>query len=323
MTGHYFKRLRYGRPIRAADLPPTYDSLASLLARRVVERFAHIGDGQVMAIPLTVRGPGEADDPPRCPGHPACAEFAGTDYCRESWLLHLAELREQPETHWHKCAHDRLCAFVPLIVNDQCLAVLKLAGPASRPKKDFEQQVELLDTLVRGFAISEAEFLHRLYRAERIAAELGAPPSPGKSEPVKRPSTHPQVRKAIQYIDQHLSDPKLTVATVARRVGVHPNYLSHLFVDQVGQRMSEFIAGRRMERAKTLLDNTDWQIKRIADETGYANSNWFCYVFRTFTGLTPGKFRKRARPPAERPPSIGPGGSRRYAHPPAPSNKTP
>ena len=59
--------------------------------------------------------------------------------------------------------------------------------------------------------------------------------------------------------------------------------------------MSRYIAVRRVELAKTLLVTTDWQIKRIARETGHANPTWFSHVFGVHTGCTPGEHRRRAR----------------------------
>jgi transcriptional regulator GlxA family with amidase domain len=46
---------------------------------------------------------------------------------------------------------------------------------------------------------------------------------------------------------------------------------------------------------KDLLSTTDRQIKHIARQAGYANPNWFCYVFRDITGFTPGIYRRQAR----------------------------
>jgi AraC-like DNA-binding protein len=160
---------------------------------------------------------------------------------------------------------------------------------------DFEGQVDLLDVLAHHFVLSQSGFLDRLLQDEETAADIGPLPSRRtKKHAVRRPS-HPQVVKAVQYIKKNLSDPKLTVGRVARELEIHPHYLSHLFADQIGQRMSQFIADQRVEQAKTLLATTDWQIKRIAHETGHANPNWFCYIFRTLTGLTPGGYRAQSR----------------------------
>jgi AraC-like DNA-binding protein len=297
LSGHYFKRIRDRRPILKASVRPNNGALQEHLFRHIVERFARMSDVIALAVPLGLSSPEEADDPPPNPGHPACAEYAGSDYCRESWQLHLAELRRRAETHWHKCDYGRLCGIVPVVCRDRCLAAVKLAAPASMPEEDFGRQVEILHLLVKDFVTTHVDFLGRLPHAELSAAEFSEPPSPGTEKVLEQLPSHPQVVRALQYIEEHLSDPKLTVAQVARELEMHPSYLSHLFADQVGRRMSRFITARRVELAKTLLATTDWQIKRIARDTGHANPNWFCYVFRVYTGLAPGGYRRKSRGP--------------------------
>jgi AraC-like DNA-binding protein len=244
---------------------------------------------------LSLAASDDAEDPPVHPCHPACADHAASDYCRESWQLHLAELHERPETHWHKCDLGRFCALVPVVFHERCLAAIKLACPATMAEQDFERCVEVLDVLVRDFVTAEADALSALLRAEQVAEAPGPPPAVGALPPSAPQPSHPQVLRALQYVENQLSDPKLTVGGVAQALGLHPSYLSQLFSEHVGQRLSRFIATQRVQRAQTLLATTDWQVKRIAVETGHANPNWFCHVFAALTGLTPGEYRRQSR----------------------------
>jgi AraC-like DNA-binding protein len=295
ISGHYFKRIRHRRAGHAAGADLSNGNLLALLSRSVIERFTRISDVVAIAVPVARSGPDDADDPPRNPGHPACSEHANSDYCRESWQLHLAELKRHPETHWHKCDYGRLCAIVPVVYHGQCLAAVKLACSDSMAEEEFERHVEILDTLVKDFVLSEARSLGRLLRAGRTAAGFGASPAPSTEEPIDNGVSHPLVLRALEYIETHLCDPALGVGRTARELGTHPSYLSQLFGSGVGQRMNRFIAARRVELAKTLLATADWQIKRIAREAGFANPNWFSYVFRTLVGLTPGEYRRKTR----------------------------
>jgi AraC-like DNA-binding protein len=292
LGGHYFRRLRGRRAAAEETAPPKREDLLKLLTESVVNRFARISHVGHLAVPLLLPMSEEAEEPPPHPIHPACAEHAESDYCQESWQLHLAELGHQPETHWHRCDYERLCAYVPVVLHGRCPAVIKLACPASMTEQEFESDVELLNVLVEGFAASEADKLEPFLFAGPPAAQP-ASAAEGAAIPTESSPSHPHVLRALQYIEEHLADPKLTVHRVARELGIHPNYLSHLFADQVGQRMARFISMRRVDRAKTLLATTPWQIKRIAHETGHANSNWFCHVFGILTGLTPGQYRKK------------------------------
>ncbi len=294
-SGHEFKRIRHRRRGHTAGVQPDLETFLALLSEQVVARFVRLSEASLIAVPLSLPGPEEGEDPPANPGHPVCAAHASADYCRESWLLHLAQLKLEPETHWHRCDYDLLCAVVPVVHRGRCLAVLKLASPPSTAEEDFERQVELLDIVVKDFVAAEADFLERLPSAIPPGSDLRMLPVSGAELPAAQQTSHPQVVTALKYVEERLTDPTLTVAGVARQVGVHPNYLSHLFTEQTGQRLSRFIADRRVEQAKTLLVTTHWPIKRIAYETGYANPNWFSFVFRAFTGLTPSEYRKKSR----------------------------
>ncbi len=299
-SGHHFKRLRGPKPKHKPTPHGDNPSLLALLSSEIAERFAPFAERTMRAIPLAIPDRESGEDPPPNPCHPACVRYAKSDYCRESWQLHLAELKNRPETHWHKCDHGKLCAYVPLVHEGRCLAAIKLACAENVAEEDFERHLAFLDLLVEVFLVSRADFLGRLPRPEPATVSLGGPGSQGTEEPVERRPRNGHVRKALQYIEGRLCDPKLTVAGIARELEINPNYLSQLFAEQTGRRMSQLIAARRVDWAKTLLTTTDWQIKRIAHETGHANHNWFCYVFRTLTGLTPGDYRRASRPHRDR-----------------------
>ncbi len=295
MARQHFLRPKHGpRAERKATGKPTVARLLELLGKQVVDRFARVGGTHVQALALAVSEPNEEDPAPN-PSHPACVEFAASDYCRESWQLHLAKLARRPETHSGICQHERICAIVPVVCEDRCLAVVKLAGPTSLDKTEFTRLVELLELLVNDFTTAHADFLRRVPGG--VTAEHAFSPAcrPAGNPDLRPPPAHPQVARAIDYITTHLSDPRLTVARVASVLGLYPTYLSEIFVQHVGQRMSRFIAARRVEQAKRLLVTTDWQIKRIALETGHANPNWFCHVFAAQVGITPGEYRRLVR----------------------------
>ncbi len=265
------------------------------LIDHITARFARLSSLSVLGIPLDLDSLEAAEDPPPNPSHPACAEFADTDYCQESWQLHIAELQRCPETFWHKCEYGRFCALVPLVFRDRCLAVFKMVCPDTFTEEKFEQQVGILDVLVDHVALSEGESLARLLHDDHAPRRAEGPAPTDEAANPDLKAGHAKVLSALKYIDAHLADPKLSVRGIALAHDIHPDYLAHLFAGQVGERMSRYIAARRIERAKNLLLATDWQIKRIAHEAGYANANWFSHVFGVQTGLTPGDYRRRWR----------------------------
>jgi AraC-like DNA-binding protein len=290
-----FKRVDW-KTRDSSDDGRTPEDFLLRLSAQVAERFERMTDLHVALVPLHV--PGATEDPldPGPPRHEFCRQFIHTVYCQRSWKAHLTELRNSPETHWHRCPNGQWCAFVPVVWREHCLAAYQLVCPQNSYEKeaDFERQVELLDVIVDRFVSMESDYLSEI-EPDPDAVPQSVGDGIATDEATMRVPTHPQVLRAMEHVIENLTDPNLTVANVARILGVNATYLAHLFSEQLGTRMSRFIARRRVERAKKLLATTNWQIKRIAFECGYSNPDWFSQVFQTYTGQSPSVFRREQR----------------------------
>ena len=55
------------------------------------------------------------------------------------------------------------------------------------------------------------------------------------------------------------------------------------------------IAQRRVDAAKILLSHSSAPISAVAEAVGISDYNYFSKVFRSFTGMTPSMFRKKAQ----------------------------
>ena len=58
---------------------------------------------------------------------------------------------------------------------------------------------------------------------------------------------------------------------------------------------AKYIQNYRVGKAKELLINSEGSIEEIAVAVGFANSSYFCKVFKTITGLTPSEFAEKGR----------------------------
>jgi len=266
------------------------------LSAQVEERFERITGLRLAMVPFHV--PGATEDPlsPCPPDHECCRDFKQSEHCRRAWHAHLTELRHAPESHWHRCPNGQWCAFVPVVWKGHCLAAYQLVCPMAscEDEDDFERKVELLDVIVDRFVSLEHDYLEAT-EPDPLPPHRGEGNGIALDEAGMKVPTHPQVLRAMEYVIENLTDPKLSVANVARKLGVNATYLAHLFSEQLGTRMSRFIARRRVERAKKLLLTTNWQIKRVAFECGYSNPDWFSQVFQTYTGQSPSVFRRDQR----------------------------
>jgi AraC-like DNA-binding protein len=89
-----------------------------------------------------------------------------------------------------------------------------------------------------------------------------------------------------------LCDQRWTLTELANRCGIKRTQLSNVFQKLTGSTPMEYLFRIRMERAKTLLRETDMKIIDIAMECGCGTSQYFANTFKQATGFTPSKYRK-------------------------------
>lgn len=105
------------------------------------------------------------------------------------------------------------------------------------------------------------------------------------------------LRKAQEYIDVNFSNESLSLNEVAKEVGVSASYLSAIFSQNMQKTFIEYVTGKRMDRARYLLNTTDRSSGDIAAEVGYKDPHYFSFVFKKTQGLSPREYRtgKRAK----------------------------
>ena len=72
-------------------------------------------------------------------------------------------------------------------------------------------------------------------------------------------------------------------------------HLRRLSRQQLGRSPIQQITHLRMRRAVSLLASTGDKVETIAREVGYENPFTFSNAFKRWTGLTPARWRMRAR----------------------------
>jgi transcriptional regulator GlxA family with amidase domain len=85
------------------------------------------------------------------------------------------------------------------------------------------------------------------------------------------------------------------VRRLARVSGVSEAHFARSFKQAFGVPPHRYLLTRRIERATTLLRDTDLSITEIAFHTGWGSLGTFGRVFRDVTGKSPGAIRARGR----------------------------
>ena len=106
---------------------------------------------------------------------------------------------------------------------------------------------------------------------------------------------HQILKDAVEYIDAHYTDEEMSLNQAALAAGLSPNRFSALFSREMGMTFIEYLIGKRMEKARELLMNTDLRSSEIAYRSGYKDPHYFSATFKKLHGLSPREYRMRGK----------------------------
>lgn len=94
----------------------------------------------------------------------------------------------------------------------------------------------------------------------------------------------------LLYINRHYTEP-LTRQDIAKAIGYHESYISHIFSDVLHTTLTDYITTLRMDDARRLLSDTRLTVSQIALSLGFGSIRTFNRVFLQQTGITPTAYR--------------------------------
>ena len=101
-----------------------------------------------------------------------------------------------------------------------------------------------------------------------------------------------QIRPTINYIEANYDKP-ITLADIAKASHLSISRLAHLFKEQMGITIIDYLTSVRIERAKQLLLATEQSCTEICFQVGYNNQSYFSRTFKDLVGMSPRQFRNR------------------------------
>jgi YesN/AraC family two-component response regulator len=98
------------------------------------------------------------------------------------------------------------------------------------------------------------------------------------------------VQQVIKYIEKNLCKPSMSLLDVSKYAGYEPTYFSKLFKLETGTNFVNHLITRRIEKAKRLLENPQYNAKDVCEMVGYENYSHFSSLFKKVTGKSPSHY---------------------------------
>lgn len=99
---------------------------------------------------------------------------------------------------------------------------------------------------------------------------------------------------SLDYIHQYYAA-KLSLRQLADIEHYNQSYYCEWFRKKTGHSPMDYIRTLRLQRAKSLLTDSEFSVMRIAQEVGYDNQSTLTKVFKKYLGVSPAEFRRLAQ----------------------------
>lgn len=97
----------------------------------------------------------------------------------------------------------------------------------------------------------------------------------------------------LAYLNEHYSE-QISIESVAKAFGLSKSYLSHLFKEQVGMSLWNYVILRRLHLFNDLL-RQGRAIEETCYDVGFQNYSNFFRLYKKHMGITPTQYKKRKK----------------------------
>jgi transcriptional regulator GlxA family with amidase domain len=213
-----------------------------------------------------------------------------TSVCSGAFLLAEAGLLDgrRATTHWSAC--DTLAQRYPKVTVDPDPIFVRDGNVATSAGVTAGMDLALAlveDDLGRDVALAVARRLVLFLRRPGTQSQFSAQLSGQLAE-------RDPLRDAQRRIADH-PDADLSVAALARHVGMSERNFARCFRDEVGMTPARYVEQTRVETARRLLEDTDDGVNAIARRSGFGTAETMRRTFLRHLRTSPNDYRRRFR----------------------------
>lgn len=104
----------------------------------------------------------------------------------------------------------------------------------------------------------------------------------------KKPKHSPHINKCLKYIERNLNR-RITINEIANECGISADYISLLFKNEMGEKLSSYILRQRLEAAQAMIFDGCDSINTCYS-LGFSSQSYFISAFKKQFGLTPNEY---------------------------------
>lgn len=102
------------------------------------------------------------------------------------------------------------------------------------------------------------------------------------------------IKETLAFIEGNLPE-LLTAQDLAESINLSASRFQHLFKQETGTSLIEYLKNLRLQKAKELLETSHLRVEEIKIKVGAADSAHFSRDFERKFGETPAEYRKKYR----------------------------
>lgn len=118
--------------------------------------------------------------------------------------------------------------------------------------------------------------------------------TPYSSELISKKKSESNVDEILNYINDNFSS-KITLDSLVEMFYVNKYYLCHIFKNETGISIINYVNSKRLSEAEKLLKFSDLSITEICYKIGFNSINHFLKLFKNTYSATPKKYRDSFR----------------------------
>jgi len=99
-------------------------------------------------------------------------------------------------------------------------------------------------------------------------------------------------RRVLEFVDAHLDSAELSLPRLAAQAHLSEFHFARMFRASMGCSVHDWVAARRLDRARELLSGSALPLADIAAACGYASASHLSQRFKLVLGTTPGQYRR-------------------------------